>query len=426
MTGQTKPVEADREKWPGLSDKERERRWERVRQLMKSHDLDGLVVFGLKGREWLDRYLTNDATGGITIFPLSGELVYLSLYPGDLATHLESTLKGEACWVRDVRPGATGPRVVQILREKELDRARIGVVGVSLEGADKIGEGYVPYCTWTHISGNLPHANFCEMTRPFLDLVAVKSAEELVLVRRSAEIGELASERMLTVTRPGVGENEIYAAIMHEIFLNGSTGNVAPYATPLILHSGPDNPSWGAPRWLLRGQPPRVIRKGDLVQAEIFTRYGGMEGQVQMSVAVMPVDSINLECAAIARESYEAGLKTLRPGKTFGEVAEAMEEPIRKRGAWHSWPLIHSVNPFHWLGSMAVRMENLPGIERTRWDGPTPVFGADVVIQENTIWELEPNACLGRHRVNIGGTVIVEEDGVTELHALPTEMRVVK
>ena len=70
MTGQTKPVEADREKWPGLSDKERERRWERVRQLMISHDLDGLVVFGLKGREWLDRYLTNDATGGITIsFP---------------------------------------------------------------------------------------------------------------------------------------------------------------------------------------------------------------------------------------------------------------------------------------------------------------------------------------------------------------------
>ena len=40
------------------------------------------------------------------------------------------------------------------------------------------------------------------------------------------------------------------------------------------------------------------------------------------------------------------------------------------------------------------------------------------------VFELEPNACKGKHRTNIGGTVIVRQDDVEELNVLPTEMRV--
>jgi hypothetical protein len=38
---------------------------------------------------------------------------------------------------------------------------------------------------------------------------------------------------------------------------------------------------------------------------------------------------------------------------------------------------------------------------------------------------LEPNACMGRHRVNLGGSVIVTKDGPVSLHTLSTEMRVI-
>ena len=79
------------------------------------------------------------------------------------------------------------------------------------------------------------------------------------------------------------------------------------------------------------------------------------------------------------------------------------------------------------IGPMAVGIEQLPGIEKysqvTRLE--TPRAGGDVLIKLGKVFELGPNACLGKRRVNIGGTVLITEDGVEELNKLPTEMRVV-
>jgi len=412
--------------WPALSEKERDRRWTRVRDLMKSNGLQCMIVFGLKGREWFDHYITNDRTGGIVVVPSEGELVHLTWHPQDLVGHMEGTFRGEASWISDVRVGANGTGVVEVLKEKGLQRAEIGVVGIKLWGAGEM-EGYVPYTTWNYILENLPHVKFHEMSQAFVKLVSVKSEEELVLVRRAAAIGELGAATMMEVTRHGVGENEIYAAVMNQLYLNGAMGNPAPYVSPMILHSGPDNPSWGAPMWLFRGQMPRIVQKGDLVQAEIFPRYGGMEAQLQMSVAIKPVDPVNRKCAHIARQSYEVGLEALRPGKTFSEVVAAMEKPLKEAGAWYLTPLIHSQIPLSWCSGMGVGIENLPGfVEKYKWTGNRPVIGADQVIEANTLWEFEPNVCFGRHRVNIGGIVLVTNTGVESLNTLPTEMRIVE
>ena len=149
-----------------------------------------------------------------------------------------------------------------------------------------------------------------------------------------------------------------------------------------------------------------------------------MEAQLQLAIAIEPVSSVNKECAAIARRSYEIGLKSLRPGKRFGEVVEAMEEPLREAGAWHLTPLIHSLNPLYWVSATNVGIERLPGIQSYKDLVTTPVIGPDLVIQPNTVWELEPNACLGKNKVNIGGTVVVTKKGAKALNVLPTKMRI--
>ena len=41
--------------FPALSKKERDRRWQRTRKMMREGGLDCLLVFGLKGREQFDR-----------------------------------------------------------------------------------------------------------------------------------------------------------------------------------------------------------------------------------------------------------------------------------------------------------------------------------------------------------------------------------
>lgn len=51
------------------------------------------------------------------------------------------------------------------------------------------------------------------------------------------------------------------------------------------------------------------------------------------------------------------------------------------------------------------------------------IKGGDLVLKPGMVFEMEPNACKGRHRVNIGGTVVVTEKGVEELNHLSMEMQ---
>lgn len=408
-----------------LTLEERDRRWNGVRKLLRDRKLDALLAFGLKGREQVDRWLTNDRSGSIVLFPADGEPVQLVWTAYMALSHLVSSERGEGSWVNDLRAGLTGVDVVTLLREQGLAEARLGMIGIHTHGPGE-PEGWVPYTTWTHVQAELPRATFEEVSDEILALMLVKSEEEIAVTRWAAEIGERACEAMLKTVAPGVSEADVYAAAMAEIIRHGAQGCVSPYLTPMILHSGPDNPSWGPPAWMVRAQEPRRLERGDVVAAELFPTYGGIESQQQMAIAISPVSPVVEECAEIARASYEAGVKALGPGVTFGSVVDAMERVLTEARAWHLTPLIHTLAPLWWVSGTGVGLfENIPEMRRYGNIRPTPVRGADRVVTAGMTFELEPNACKGRVRVNIGGTVVVTEHGVVELNQIPTRLRVV-
>lgn len=405
--------------YPVLSLGERDRRWRRVREMMRQKGVECLLLGGFKSREQLEGYITNDYPEGVVIFPLEGDAVCLSWTGTRVTRQMESTLRGFPPWVEDMRVGVTGPAIAAVLKEKGFDRATIGVVGLESRAPGESG-GTIPYKTWDYILEELKGATFVDLSLVFCELVLVKSDEELKLVRRAARVGERACEVMIKTVRPGVSERTVYAEIMKTICESGA----AVRYPLLILHTGVDNVSWGPPMWQYQAQPPRILQAGDLVQAEIFPCYGGLEAQQQMAVSLRPVNPINAECGRVARSSYEVGLKALRPGKSFQQVCDAMEEPIRAAGCWHLTPLIHSLNPIGWTSATQVGIEQMPGHEKYQSLRDRPVMGGELVIRPGMVFELEPNACRGRHRTNIGGTVIVRQNDVEELNVLPTEMRV--
>ena len=56
---------------------------------------------------------------------------------------------------------------------------------------------------------------------------------------------------------------------------------------------------------------------------------GNQEVQVQMTVALDPLDETNLKCERVARECYDAGLhEAMKPGMKFAEMVAVMEEPL--------------------------------------------------------------------------------------------------
>jgi len=404
---------SDRE---GNRSKERDRRWQRVREFMGKRGLDALVVAGSRFHgEPLDRYLSDWIPGNFVIFPLEGEPTLLVSMIPEMLSLRPSTPEEEWPWIKDVRAGVRGAIIVAVLQEKGLERSRVGVVG--LGGLRTTWEGWIPYRTWERVISRLPHCSFEEVTSGFSELILVRSGEELTQVRRAAQVLEQACEEMVKIAHAGVSELEIYEGVHRVLSHHGV------YSPMFILRSGPDNASWGEPPWLFGVGAPRVLQAGDVVLAEIFASCGSLEAQVQMAVAIPPVSSVHTECAQLARRSYEEGLRQLQAGKKFSEVVAAMEAVLDRPGVWYLTPLIHSMNPMVCIGPTGVRIDSLPGREAYRQLGSGRIRGGEVVLEPGMVFELEPNACMERHRVNIGGTVIVTEQGPKPLNELPCHMR---
>ncbi len=138
----------------------------------------------------------------------------------------------------------------------------------------------------------------------------------------------------------------------------------------------------------------------------------------RMTVALDPLDDTNRQCERVARAAYEAGLKALKPGISFANLVAAMEEPLKTSGCWAYTPLVHSVGPHFLAGRSNVNMEKVDlGV---RFVGAPAGRERAAILQPGMVFAFEPNACLGRHRVNIGGTVIVTASGCEELNQIPT------
>jgi Xaa-Pro aminopeptidase len=417
-----RPGEKTPEAGPQLTLAERDRRYAGLRALMEKQGFDAIVVGSFQGRERLESYLIDDFLDSVVVLPLKSDPVLLAFGGSRISRIFESQRRGHDVWVPDVRLSAGGAKVAEILKERGLARGRIGIVGFGPTAPGE-AEGLLPLGFHTNFVKALPDATIGDFTLAFTDFMLVKSAQEIALLRFAAKVSEEACKVMMEVSRPGVSEASVYAETVREIHRWGCDLRYPFFS----LQSGKDNIGWGVPRWSLRAEPPRILETGDLVQAEIHTIYGGVEGQVNMSVALDPVDDVVRRLQDVARESYEAGLAAVKSGVTFASVVQAMEQPLAKAGCWSKTPLAHTLT-FGATGFTPVNREQLAGTRDEAIEGSARpgIRRGDLVLKEGMSLELEPNACLGMVRVNIGGGVLVTSRGAEELNSLATRVRHVR
>jgi Xaa-Pro dipeptidase len=231
----------------------------------------------------------------------------------------------------------------------------------------------------------------------------------------SAHVGESMCQAMLEAAKPGVRENEIYAAAMH------ACADHAGFSTLILMGSGPEFVGWGPPAWTYRPQQPRVIQDGDIILAEVFASFGMLETQHQPAIAVGNVHPDFEIAAAAARHSYENGVKALRVGATFGDVVNAMNEPMREVDGWQVHPLVHSMNPFGLIG-VGDKLADLPEVNQYGKVLLIPSVGLDTELKAGMVFAFEPNCAIGKKVVNLGGTVVVGEQGGIELNKNSTQL----
>jgi Xaa-Pro aminopeptidase len=407
--------------FPILSSKERDRRWTALRAGMGDLGLDCLLIFGLKGREHYEGYVANEYIEGMAIFPRDSDPVIASWHPKMIIRRLGAKTELQRFWIKDARAGDYGPLIVEVLKERGLENARVGVIGLEVGEAGS-PEGIVPYTTWRKVLDGLPQARFSEATWWFREIMLVKSEEELVLLRHCGSLGERACQAMIDTVKLGVTEFQIYQAIQEEIHSGGAVSH-DPF---LIMTWGKDDIGWAEPAWGYFGGPPRAVEPGDLIMAELFPAYGGLETQQQMSVVVAPVEPIISELGNVAARCYEAGIAAMRPGQKFSDLWGAMLRPLKEFDGWSLTPMVHSVAPLGWVGGMGFNLDRMPDHLKKFQGGMRVEFGTrDLVLQEGMSFAFEPNACKGQRRVNVGGSVIVTKDEPEQLNTLANRLYVV-
>jgi Xaa-Pro aminopeptidase len=390
--------------FPKFSDDEYAARWQRIRQAMDQRGLDCLVIYGAYGSSFGSdpgqanlRYVTNfvDQFHAYCIFPKIGEPTLLTSFNGHLATGREITT------VPDMRFGGLplGARIIDLLREKEMTKSRIGIVGIS-----KMRNISIPHEHYVEITEALPDAEF-EVATDIIDgLRRIKSDEEIEFLRKGSEITDRAFAAELKAVKRGATNLDLYNEILMESHRAGGTLCFA------LLGSTPmANPSMSFPDAYISD---RKIEKGDVIVNEHSSCYGGYSGQILRTVFVGPPTKDYERMFEIGIDVFHRVKEVIKPGATTADVQKAAA-PIIDADLTVTAPLLHGWGNFMEPPIMGVKGSKHPMMEWTFEKGETIV--------------VEPNPCSTdlKSGVFLGDLCVVTENGAESLHTYPIDEPIV-
>jgi Xaa-Pro aminopeptidase len=307
--------------YPRFSKAEYERRYHNIRAMMRERDLDCLLIIGgsaAYGRLWFNiRYVTNmigkAEMANYCFFPKEGEPAVVTRPGHSLAGGMLARTA-----VRNIVVGAPSVlgAIVDEVKRRGYDKGRIGIVE------------YDPYTSipknhWEFFTANLAEAEFVFVTKEFIALRLLKSAEEIQCLERSAELGDTGLRAMRERIRPGMTEGEVFG-IVHEAVMKGG-GEMGMIQLGSCSMLDPD----------INDQRPRpvdrVIGPRDIVNNELGIFYNGYEAQCGRPIVTGEPTPEYEEMFLIAVEGYDRLVPTLYAGKSSEDSIRAMQF-IRETG----------------------------------------------------------------------------------------------
>ena len=378
---------------PTFSLEERDRRWNLLRQEMRTADLHALISLPNEGH-WDQfgadtRYMTQ--IGGTqtevgAVLPLEGDVT--AVVRG--ANEIEWWGLAQD-WVKDIRPSRRSYGEPVIERLKEIGAERVGVVG--LAGLVRAPEGIVPWGTFEKIRAALPTVNFENATDLMQQVRSVKSAEEIVFIEKAAEIIGKALDALIEHVKVGVRENELIAEMLREIVYQGGE----PITMMLFGTGGPEVP------WAQRVFTTRQLKAGDLINTEVEGKYAGYIAQALQPISLGPKPQQLEKIFAATKIIFDKMLKFLKPGVTFGEVAQFYQDEVQAAGYEPDGALLHGRG----LGEDAPML----------WGARRDFLEKEAKLKEGHVFILKPACKQGfmRDSIRAGDTVAIEANSARRL-----------
>lgn len=227
-------------------------------------------------------------------------------------------------------------------------------------------------------------------------LRAVKTEEELGLMKEAEHIGDLAFSHILNVIKPGVTELEIAAELAYVMQKNGAEGLSFDTIVASGIHSSMPH----------AGVTDKRIENGDFVTMDFGCRYRGYCSDMTRTVVVGKASERQKEIYNLVLSAQLAALDFIKAGYKGREVDSVARKIIEKGGygGCFGHGLGHSVGLYiHEEPSLSRREEN--------------------VIVENVVETIEPGIYVeGFGGVRIEDMVVVTKDGCINFAHSPKEL----
>ena len=309
-----------------ISDQELERRWKAVRSRMREEGVDFLVM--QNDNEWLGGYVkwftdvpARNAQPHTVIFPLDNEMTTIThggKPPGDV---------GPPAWtLRGVGRRLTSPffRSATFTNTYDAELA-VGVLGEKNKAKIGIlGKGAMSAAFYEHLIRSLAQSVFVDASELVDPIKAIKSEEEIRLIKATATLQDKAIEYARKAIRPGRRDFEIISDIIHYVTDLGSEeqlvlGASGPIGEPVPIRK--------------RHFQNRSVREGD--QFSLLIEVNGPGGFYTEIGRIFSVGKVPLELEEAfeaAREIQQATLRQIRPDADPGEIWRANNQYLLKKG----------------------------------------------------------------------------------------------
>ena len=290
--------------WNGYSLAERDRRWQAVRQNAAEAGFDCILVPLGNGSD--GRYMTQLRCSAM-VLPSDGRA------PIVIADRRSSNQ-----WVPE--PWQTGREWAEPMAEALLDlgmeRARVGVAGLNGGVVTHCGsiDGVVNHTALQYVMGKLPNATFEGATDIIGFVRYVKSEEEIAFVRESARVAAAGLEELITLARPGVDAGILYADVLARMLELGSE------YFPLTLTV--DSIDRIKPKRYANPPLGRRLEPDALITNEIHAICGAQLTQICQPVLLGKIPNAWKPVIDLQKAVFDAGLAMIKPGATFGALAD--------------------------------------------------------------------------------------------------------
>jgi len=386
---------------PKFSVAERERRWGRVRELMRGAGLDAIIGFPNQSH-WDQfqadiRYLTHiggHQTEVAVVFPLSGDVT--AFVRGGNEVEWWSIAQD---WIKDIRQTRRtwADPVIERMKELKLDRARIGVSGLS--GLLRAPEGTVVTGMLEKAKKSFPAASFENATELLQDARSVKGKEEVAWVERAAGILDKVVDAILAKARVGVMENEVVAEIWRTIIANGGD-------YPSMTH-------WGAGKgvpWACRIAPHRKLEAGDMINTELEAKYGGYIAQTIQAACLGKIAPDLKRAFDVSVEIFDDLVSYMKPGATFRQVIAHYQKRVREAGCIPKGMLLHG-------RGIGEDRPQVTGEADVGYTTAQYTMHLDIPLVEGNVMVLKPGAMVSDapDSIRCGDTVVIEAKGARRL-----------